>query len=174
MEMTSQNYREILAQNEMIGRYIGATPEIEWSVASGPDSIRYCPSHAREYFPTPATQKIECERYIKEQEEKKYAEPGELAPHMFENWPPYHQSTGETMDAIIKITIADVANFDLKCSSQTVIAALQNVAGYKTTQSEPVSAEKDFQPVMYKVLVNYVRHMLPKKGQLPQKDKTDK
>jgi hypothetical protein len=55
--------------NKLIAAYIGHQPEIEYCVGKD-GSTCYNPKHVDNYFPTPASQKVECERWLKEQKDR--------------------------------------------------------------------------------------------------------
>lgn len=86
------HYQEIIKWNELIGKFCDLLPAIEYCVGNtNEDSIRYSPKDVGNYFPDTYSQRKECERFIKELEEKKYVAHGilEVKKHVW--WPFFHR-----------------------------------------------------------------------------------
>lgn len=95
-----EDYKKIIANNKLIHEFMGRKPEIEYCIGSKDgSSFRYSPSNIG--FDWPPSQKAECERWLKENEPKGYAE--DQAMLTLENYPYYDQDWNKLMEVIDKI-----------------------------------------------------------------------
>ena len=62
-------WKTIISKNETIGKFLEFTPRVEYAVCKD-NACCYSPSNVDNYFPTEHSQKVECERYLKEQAER--------------------------------------------------------------------------------------------------------
>jgi hypothetical protein len=96
---------EILENNKAIAEFMGVDPEIEYYIGNG-DAICYNPKYVGDYFPTSYSQKMECDRWLKEQHEKYpdgWVSTGGYEVMKCEWWPRYHNDWNLLMPVVENI-----------------------------------------------------------------------
>jgi hypothetical protein len=92
-----ENIRE---SNIIIGKYLDFKPEISYSVSDGEG---HCYSPDTNYFHSPESQKLECDRWLKEQSERfpeGWVTKGDYQTTKNEYYPQFHQDWNHLAEAI--------------------------------------------------------------------------
>lgn len=152
------NWKTIIKWNELIGRFCELVPEIEYCVYNGPTAIRYSPKNVGNYYPTAELQKLECERYVQEQEAKGYAKAGELSIGKQEWWPWFNQDWNMLMFAYEKIRSLDTALYIYTIQSPSLWIEDQSFGGKGMICIEHSSEKQVLKISAYKCLVRFVEY----------------
>ncbi len=95
----------VMDANDLIGKYLEFKPEIEYSVGDN-EGTCYSPKNVGDYFRYPATQKIECERFLQEQKEKypnSWISKGNYSAQKKEWYPFFHRDFNSLIEAVKKL-----------------------------------------------------------------------
>lgn len=152
------NWEQIIKWNELIGRFCGMEPEIEHCVYHGDNAIRYSPKNVGNYFPTAGIQKQECERYILEQEAKKFVKPAELSTRKIEWWPWFQQDWDMIMLAYEGIVALDTALYTYTITGLSVWVQDESFNGKGMICIEHTSAKQTLKIAAYQCLVRFVEY----------------
>lgn len=115
--------------NILIGKTLGFTPEIEYCVGTD-NSYCYSPKNFGDYFPTPYSQKVECERWLKENKEKypdRFNSKEVYEVQKIEWYPFFHNNWNVLMEAIVRLNKMQIEIFIVPIISQTWRRVYQEV-----------------------------------------------
>jgi hypothetical protein len=95
-------WKNIRDSNVIIGKYLDFKPKISYSVSDGTGS---CYSPDTSWFPSTESQKLECDRWLKEQSERfpeGWVTKGNYQTTMNEYYPNFHQDWNHLTEAITR------------------------------------------------------------------------
>lgn len=120
-------WKNIMAQNVAIGKFLKFKPEIEYTV-SNETSVCYSPKNVSSQFSYPEMQKIECDRWLQENKEKypeSWVQKENFKTTMQEWYPQFHLDWNHLMEAIKRLQIDKGVSFaitpDIFSTWETVV-----------------------------------------------------
>lgn len=155
---------ESIEGNKIIAEFMETPPEIEYCVATE-DSICYSPKQVDNYFPYWQVQKKECERWLKEQNEKYpdgWVTKGGYGVKKYEWFPFYDKSWDALMPVVEKINSISVGDMWFRFRIEPTQAYISFYAhgGMSVPMREPsifVGGKEKMMEAIYECVIQFIQ-----------------